>query len=103
MDAMRKLTIGTRLRRIALAALGAGALCGAAPLASAYSATVMAHAHLRAGPSIEYPGVVTLAPGAVVEVFGCEQGYGWCDAQIGPDRGWVDAAYLAMSAPRGPG
>jgi uncharacterized protein YraI len=99
---MRKAMIGACLRRIALAVLGAGALCGASPLASAYSATVMAHAHLRAGPSIEYPPVVTLAPGAVVEVFGCEQGYGWCDAQIGPDRGWIDAAYLRMSAPSGP-
>jgi uncharacterized protein YraI len=102
MDAMRKVMSGACLRRIALAVVGAGALCGASPLASAYSATVMAHAHLRAGPSIEYPPVVMLAPGAVVEVFGCEQGYGWCDAQIGPDRGWIDAAYLQMSAPSGP-
>jgi uncharacterized protein YraI len=99
---MKKSTIGRCLRRIALAVVGAATLCGASPLALAYSATVMAHAHLRAGPSIEYPPVVMLAPGAVVEVFGCEQGYGWCDAQIGPDRGWVDAAYLQMSAPSGP-
>jgi uncharacterized protein YraI len=42
-----------------------------------------------------------LPPGAVVQVFGCEQAYNWCDVQMGADRGWVDAAYLQAPAPSG--
>ena len=84
--------------RIGLAGLLLGA-CAWAPAALGFSATALASVHLRAGPSVEYPVVSLLPAGAVVEVFGCEQNYGWCDAQIGPDRGWVDAAYLqAQSA-----
>ena len=85
--------------------LAAGALVIAAawaPGALAYTANVMATVNLRAGPSTEYPVVATMRAGAVVEVYGCEQNYGWCDAQVGPDRGWVDAAYLQMGAPSGP-
>ena len=92
----------TRALRLLLAT---GALLwGAAwaPGAFAYTANVVTTVNLRAGPSIEYPMVATLPPGAAVEVFGCEENYGWCDVQLGPDRGWVDAAYLQMAAPSGP-
>jgi uncharacterized protein YraI len=73
-----------------------------APQLLAFTATVTTHAHLRAGPSVEYPSVALLPPGVVVQVYGCEQGYGWCDASLGLDRGWVDAAYLQAAAPNGP-
>ncbi|HWZ63103.1 MAG TPA: SH3 domain-containing protein [Steroidobacteraceae bacterium] len=73
-----------------------------APVAVALTATLSAHAHLRAGPSIEYPSVVMMPAGAVVEVFGCEQGYNWCDVQLGADRGWVDGVFLQAAAPGGP-
>src|SRR5262249_55966282 len=71
-------------------------------LAWTFPATVTDIVHLRAGPSIEYPSVALLGRGSTVEVFGCEEGYGWCDAQIGKQRGWVDADYpraRALSAP----
>ena len=65
-------------------------------------ATVMAGVHLRAGPDIFFPSVMILPPGAAVTVFGCEQGFNWCDVQFGLNRGWVDAAFLQASGPRGP-
>jgi uncharacterized protein YraI len=78
-------------------------LCIWAPSAlAAVTANVLASVHLRAGPSIEYPTVSLMPAGASVTVFGCEENYGWCDTQIGPDRGWVDAAYLQMDSPNGP-
>src|SRR5580658_4076853 len=70
--------------------------------ALAFTAMVTTHAHLRAGPDINYPSVALLPPGVVVQVYGCEQGYGWCDASLGLDRGWIDAAYLQAAAPSGP-
>jgi uncharacterized protein YraI len=69
--------------------------------ALAAPANITSTAHLRAGPSVEYPVVAMLPPGAPVEVFGCEQEYTWCDIQAGPDRGWVAGAYLQMGSPSG--
>jgi uncharacterized protein YraI len=89
------------LRRLAL-------LCGvlvmgcAAGAAAAYSASVVASVNMRAGPSVAYPQVALLGTGTSVEVFGCEQGYGWCDVQVGPNRGWVAAEYLQAQGPSGP-
>jgi uncharacterized protein YraI len=93
-----------RTPTLRLTGIAAGLLvCGWAPAAlAAVAANVLATVHLRAGPSIEYPTVSLMPAGASVTVFGCEQNYGWCDAQIGPDRGWVDAAYLQIGSPRGP-
>jgi len=70
--------------------------------AAAFSASVVATVNLRAGPSIEYPVVAILGAGAFVEVFGCEEGYGWCDVQVGMNRGWVAAEYLQAEGPSGP-
>ena len=44
-------------------------------------ATLTAGVHLRAGPDIFFPSVMILPPGAAVQVFGCEQGFNWCDVQ----------------------
>jgi uncharacterized protein YraI len=49
-----------------------------------------------------YPSVMVLPPGSVVEVFGCEQAYNWCDVQMGAERGWVDAAFLQAASASGP-
>lgn len=91
----------SRALRSGLAAAGL-MLAGAWAPVHAFTASIVTHVHLRAGPSIEYPGVVMLPPGAIVEVYGCEQGYGWCDVQVGPDRGWVAATYLQMPSAGGP-
>jgi uncharacterized protein YraI len=81
---------------------GVLALLGAAQAAEAYSASVVGSVHMRAGPSVSYPQVALLGPGTSVQVFGCEQGYGWCDVQVGPNRGWVAAQYLQAQGPGGP-
>jgi uncharacterized protein YraI len=73
---------------LGLAVLLAPALAEAAP---AYVTTRLS---LRAGPSTEYPAVALLEPGVQVEVFGCLEGYEWCDVGIGQDRGWVAAGFL---------
>jgi uncharacterized protein YraI len=65
-------------------------------------ATLTAAVHLRAGPDIFFPSVMIMPPGAGVVVFGCEQGFNWCDVQFGADRGWVDAAFLQAIGPGGP-
>lgn len=81
-----------------------GALCMtvAAGAAEAYSASVIGSVNMRAGPSVAYPQVALLGPGTSVQVFGCEQGYGWCDVQVGVNRGWVAAQYLQARGPAGP-
>lgn len=93
-----------RLRQIVRPTLSLLSLFLAGPAAAAVvvSATVTTGVHLRAGPAIVYPSVVILQPGTPVQVFGCEQAYDWCDVQIGPNRGWVDAAFLQVPAPAGP-
>src|SRR5262249_9098200 len=95
----------TRMRKSTRALLVLSGLLLAATwsaAAPAYTARLVANARLRAGPSTEYPIVATLPVGAAVEVFGCEVNYGWCDAQRGPDRGWVDAVFLQMPSANGP-
>jgi uncharacterized protein YraI len=73
-------------------------LVGLAPAAFALPAHVVATVHMRAGPSVEYPAVVVLTPGTPLEVYGCEEAYAWCDVQVGPNRGWVDADYLQVDS-----
>jgi uncharacterized protein YraI len=70
--------------------------------AQGFTASLTSTVHLRAGPSIEYPLVTLVPAGAVAQVYGCEQGYGWCDVQIGPNRGWVDGYFLQTVGPGGP-
>jgi uncharacterized protein YraI len=81
-----------------LAALSLAVLTAWAPAALAAPGQVIATVHLRAGPATEYPAFALLAPGTPLEVYGCEEAYAWCDVQAGPNRGWVDAAYLQMYA-----
>ncbi|OGA50627.1 MAG: hypothetical protein A3G25_09025 [Betaproteobacteria bacterium RIFCSPLOWO2_12_FULL_63_13] len=50
---------------------------------------------LRAGPAREFPVVAVLQNGDAVAVQGCLQDYSWCDVVAGPNRGWLDARYIA--------
>ena len=44
---------------------------------------------MRAGPSRDYPVVATLGSGTAMTIYGCLQGYTWCDVVVGASRGWV--------------
>ncbi|MDE1174683.1 MAG: SH3 domain-containing protein [Parvibaculaceae bacterium] len=63
-------------------------------LAQAAPAFVTRSANLRAGPDTGYPVVAALQPGVQVELFGCIQGWSWCDVAVSGYRGWIYGAYL---------
>ncbi|WP_424134415.1 SH3 domain-containing protein [Roseomonas chloroacetimidivorans] len=65
----------------------------AAP-ASAAPGFATGNVNLRAGPGTNYPQVTVVPAGAPVEIFGCLEGYSWCDVGFGQVRGWVSSNYL---------
>ncbi|WP_338661819.1 SH3 domain-containing protein [Pararoseomonas sp. SCSIO 73927] len=72
----------------------AALLIGLAAPASAAPGFATGNVNLRAGPGTTYPKVVVVPTGAGVEIFGCLQGYSWCDVGFGGVRGWVSSNYL---------
>ena len=59
---------------------------------------------MRAGPSRDYPVVATLGSGTAMTIYGCLQGYTWCDVVVGASRGWVYSGnivypYLGQNVP----
>lgn len=50
--------------------------------------------NMRAGPSLDYPVVATLGSGTAMTIYGCLQGYTWCDVVVGASRGWVYSGNL---------
>ena len=51
---------------------------------------------MRAGPDRSFPLVAWLPAGASVQVFGCIEGWRWCDVQWGFNRGFVWSPFLQM-------
>ncbi len=79
------------LKVLGLLAVALAALPLSAQAEMAYAAKEV---HLRAGPAVDYPIVITLPAGVVLDVQGCLSDYRWCDVVSGPDRGWVYAANI---------
>src|SRR5512137_968352 len=52
--------------------------------------------NLRAGPDRSFPLVSWLQGGTPVTVFGCLNGWHWCDVAFGFNRGWVYGRFLAV-------
>jgi uncharacterized protein YraI len=63
--------------------------------ARAYEAYITSGASLLAGPAPDYPPVAALSPGEPVQVYGCLDGYSWCDVSFQGYRGWFDGRLLA--------
>lgn len=72
----------------------AGALLALPALASAYDGFVTANVNMRAGPAVAYPAVTMIPSGSPVSIYGCLDGWTWCDVSAGPNRGWVAANFV---------
>jgi uncharacterized protein YraI len=57
--------------------------------AEAYPARIVQITQVYAGPDFGYPTLVDIGPGSTAEIYGCLNGYLWCDVGVGPYRGWV--------------
>jgi uncharacterized protein YraI len=63
--------------------------------ALAYEAYITSGGALRAGPAPNYPPVADVSAGEPVQVYGCLDGYSWCDVSFRGYRGWFDGRLLA--------
>src|SRR5688572_15245114 len=82
-----------------MAALAAGLLIPGVA-AAATSAIVTTDLNFRTGPDSSYPAFDVIPEGDDVTVYGCLDGYGWCDIEWAGYRGWVSGDYLAYLGQR---
>jgi uncharacterized protein YraI len=83
------------MKHILLGALALLLTTVAAHAAPQY-AVVTAFLNMRVGPGTGYPVLTVIPRGEQVRVYGCIDGYTWCDVQWRYDRGWVFAGYLSF-------
>ena len=69
-----------------------GSANAAPPRPNGYPVT---NVNLRAGPSTDFPVIVTVPGRAPIAILGCLADYGWCDVFVQGSRGWMRSIYLA--------
>ncbi|MBS0321501.1 MAG: SH3 domain-containing protein [Proteobacteria bacterium] len=75
--------------------LGLLAACAVPLAAEAQQAFTSSAVNMRAGPAPGYPLVASLPGGAPLTVYGCVDGFTWCDVGSAYARGWVYANYIS--------
>ncbi|ROP83635.1 uncharacterized protein YraI [Stella humosa] len=80
-----------------LAAVGLAliAVLPAVPAAAQSQGWVTTNVNMRSGPGTEYPPVLVVPAGAPVQVFGCIEGYVWCDVGFNEARGFVAGSLIS--------
>jgi len=88
------------LRRTSFCLLLTGLLTTGAGVARAELAYLNQPTNLHAGPATNYPIITVVGTDVMVDVYGCEAGYQWCDIGL-PDgtRGWMwaNSLYFAQN------
>lgn len=82
------------MKRLILFVLLLAVTWSGAAFAQSFFGWSTVNANLRAGPDIGYPRVATIPAGARLQIFGCLDGWSWCDVQWGPNRGWISAGLV---------
>ena len=62
--------------------------------ADAGNAYTQGQVHLRAGPSTDYPIVLSIPPSSLLTVNGCLDDFTWCDVDWEGNHGWLYGSYL---------
>ncbi len=75
-------------------AVAASAVFPLASSAQSLAVTAPYRVNVHAGPDGVYPIVAVLAPRMEIDVYGCLEGYSWCDVGFGIDRGWIHSSNL---------
>ncbi len=86
-----------RTRHLAVPLFFLAGLISSTTGALAVPAEVLAAANLRTGPGAQYYPLMTLPPGAPVEIYGCLNDDSWCDVGYGNTRGWLASRYLGTA------
>lgn len=83
------------MHRHLISTLGA-LLLAASGIASAQNAYTARPMNLHAGPNRDYPLVAQVDAGAPLDVYGCIDGYSWCDVSFEDTRGWMYAGGISF-------
>lgn len=83
-------------RQMIVAGLAALLATAGIDAARAAPGVVVQNVNLRAGPDVGYPLVEPLPAGTPIEIFGCLQGWTWCDVGTNDARGWAAGPTLQV-------